>query len=92
MKDEVGTLLVRNAAVCFIWILSLIEANNQSLIFWLAFVTLQGVVERLGANDKCETAFGWRVKNLLKNTLDIRCPALVEPEVRGIGVALEELG
>ena len=92
MEDEVSTLLVWNSAVCFVWILSSIEANNQSLIFWPAFVCLQRVIERLGANDKCETAFSWRVKNFLEGTLDIRCPALVEPEVGGIGVALGKLG
>jgi len=52
MENEVSTLLVWNAAVCFVWILSFIEANNQSLIFWLVFVTFQRVVERLRANDK----------------------------------------
>ena len=92
MEEEVSTLLVWNIAICFIWILSFIEANNQSLILWPTFVTLQGVVERLGANNISETAFGWRVKHLLENTLDIRCPAFIEPEVRGIGVASEELG
>jgi hypothetical protein len=52
MEDEVSTLFVWNTAVRFIWIISLIEANNQSLIFWPAFIALQGVVQRLGADDK----------------------------------------
>jgi len=28
----------------------------------------------------------------LEDALNIRCPSLIEPEVRGIGVTLKELG
>jgi hypothetical protein len=91
VEDKVCAFLVWNTAVRFIWIISFIEANHQSLIFWPVFILFQGIVERLGTDDKCETAFCWGVKNLLEDTFNIRCPAFVEPEVRGICVAVDVL-
>ena len=91
MEYEVSPLFVRNTAVRFIGIVSLIKANNQSLIFWLAFIVPQGIVERLGADHKRKTTFCWGVKNLLEDTFNIGCPALVEPEVGRIGMAGGEL-
>lgn len=86
VKDQVSSFLVWNAAVGIIRIFSLLKFNHQPLIFWSILVLLQRVVKGFGANQERESAVSWGVQNLLQNTLDVSCPALVQPEVGGVGV------
>ena len=96
MQQEVGALVVRHAAVRVVRVLALLEVDDEPLVPRPALVQLERVVERLGADEVREAALAGPVELLQQETLDVRRPALVEPEVGGVGVAgwreIERLG
>ena len=81
MQDEVRALLVRDGAVRVVGVLARLKVDDEALVPWLAFVLLERVLEGLIANEEGEAAVGRGMEELEKKTLDVGCPAFVEPEV-----------
>ena len=92
MQQEVRTLVIRHATVRVVRILALLEVDDEALIAGLALVQLEGIIQSLGADEVREAALARPVKLLEQKALDVRRPALVQPEMCRVGVPGEMLG
>lgn len=81
MEQQVGALVVRDAAVRVVRVFALLELDDQALVPRPVRVQREVVEQRLGADDEVEPALRGRVELPEQQALDVGRPALVEPEV-----------
>ena len=88
MQQEIGAFFVRHLAVCVIWVLALLEGNDQPLVLRCRLVGLEIVVESFRANDVLEASGGRRVELLLQHTFHVRRKAFIEPEMTAVCLSM----
>lgn len=89
MQKEVRSLIVWHPAVRVVRVLALLKVDDEPLVARLLLIQLECVIERLGADEVREAALCGPVQFFEQQPLNVRRPALVQPEVRRVDVPEE---
>ena len=91
MEQEVRALFIWNSAIGVVRVLPRLKVDHKSLVFGAIFVQLQRINQTLLSDEIRKAARRGRVQFFEEQSLHVRRPSFVQPEVRCMRMAVEDI-